>query len=259
MEREMLVDFGKGADDYALHRRGFSTSIMQRLNSLGVGLAGQKVLDLGTGTGAFAIEFAKSGCDVTGIDPSSSLLKKGKAAVAREGLSVQFVQGFAENTRLPSEAFDVVTAATSWHWFDQHAAAEESRRVLRPGGILVLATLEWHCLPGNLLTKTLELVRRYIPKSAIYKPSTLRYPDWTEELVRAGFTGWEVFAYIEAVQYTHEGWRGRVRASQGMAPAMDSKTLVECDAALAAMLVHDFPQQPMEVAHRIAAIVARLD
>lgn len=47
----MNPDFGRTADDYARHRAGFPDSLFKRLSELGIGLEGQDVVDLGTGTG----------------------------------------------------------------------------------------------------------------------------------------------------------------------------------------------------------------
>jgi SAM-dependent methyltransferase len=249
------VDFGKSVDDYAAHRKGFPPSMMTRLADLHVGLGGQSVLDLGTGTGLLALEMARRGCNVVGLDPSEKLLAKAREAAESEGLCARFMNGVAEDTGLANHSIDVITAATAWHWFDSAKAAQEARRVLKPEGRLAIAALEWHFLPDNVLTETVNLIREYVPRTSGPHPSTLRYPEWTDDLVSAGFNRWEVFAYIEPIEYTHAGWRGRVRASQGVGPVMDTHTLSAFDEAMAAMLSDKFPEEPMRVDHRLSAIV----
>ena len=61
------VDFGKTAQDYGRYRAGFPESFFDRLTAMGVGLPGQRLLDLGTGTGTVARGFARRGCIVTGL------------------------------------------------------------------------------------------------------------------------------------------------------------------------------------------------
>ena len=46
-----MIDWNLTADDYSAHRAGFSASLFPRLAAFGIGVAGQRVLDLGTGTG----------------------------------------------------------------------------------------------------------------------------------------------------------------------------------------------------------------
>jgi ubiquinone/menaquinone biosynthesis C-methylase UbiE len=257
MERKnRRVDFGVTAHDYAAYRQGFPNSLMSRLRCLGVGLPGQSVLDLGTGTGLFGFDFARCGCRVVGIDPSERMLERARSAASQQGLEeVKFICGVAENTELPSNSFDVVAAGTAWHWFDMLSAAREARRLLRPQGRLAIATLEWHLLPENVLSKTMQLIESFLSGKRVPNRSTLRYPEWAEGLVEAGFTNWELFGYVEALTYTHESWRGRVRASQGVGPCMSPPDLKAFDDALAQMLTEDF-EEPLLVDHRINAIVA---
>ncbi len=82
----MKPDFGRTAADYARHRAGFPASLFERLCGLGIGLEGQDVVDLGTGTGTLGRGFARRGCRVIGIDPAAEMLEQAKALDAREGL-----------------------------------------------------------------------------------------------------------------------------------------------------------------------------
>ncbi len=69
----MDIRFGRTAADYGRHRAGFPDALYDRLAAFGVGAAGQRLLDLGTGTGALGRGFALRGCRVTGLDPSPEL------------------------------------------------------------------------------------------------------------------------------------------------------------------------------------------
>ena len=62
MEKSMQADFGKTAQDYAQFRAGFPPSFFERLDTFGIGSAGQRIVDLGTGTGTLARSFAGQGC-----------------------------------------------------------------------------------------------------------------------------------------------------------------------------------------------------
>jgi ubiquinone/menaquinone biosynthesis C-methylase UbiE len=75
----MGVDFGKTAKDYGRYRTVFPDAFFERLSTLGIGRKGQRVLDLGTGTGALARGFASRGCEVTGVDDvSESMLEEAR-------------------------------------------------------------------------------------------------------------------------------------------------------------------------------------
>jgi len=74
----VAVDFARTADDYARHRAGFPDALFERLLQAGVIGAGQRLLDLGTGTGTLARGFARRGLRVTGLDPAGALLEQAR-------------------------------------------------------------------------------------------------------------------------------------------------------------------------------------
>ncbi len=249
------IDYGLAAEDYGAHRQGFPAEFFHRLHAMRVGLPGQRLLDLGTGTGLLAREFARRGCLVTGVDFSARLLAVAQRANAGEVVRPRYLRLRAEATRLPAASFDVVAAGTSWHLFNRATAAREARRLLAPGGRLVIAHLDWHIAPGSVAAATLRLMERYGPGALA--ASTFVYPDWTQELIAAGFGAWEVFGFTVPLQYTPMAWRGRVRASQRGAPTMDAARLDRFDVALGRMLARRFPGPLLSVQHRVFALIAR--
>ena len=96
----MPVEFGKTAGDYGKHRAGFPPEFFRRVGAYGVGLAGQALLDLGTGTGTLARGFARQGCHVIGLDPAEAMLKEAAALDGEAGVKVDYRVGRAEETGL---------------------------------------------------------------------------------------------------------------------------------------------------------------
>jgi len=252
----MKPDFGLTVTDYARHRAGFPDSLFERLAAYGVGGKDQLVIDLGTGTGSLARGFASRGCKVVGIDPAAAMLEAARALDAGAGVSVEYRVARAEETGFADAFFDVVTAGQCWHWFDRPKAAAEARRILKPGGSAVITHFDWIPLAGNLVRLTEQLIEQRNPGWTMGQGLGM-YPQWLRDLGEAGFRNLETFTYDIDVPYSHEAWRGRIRASAGVGGSMSAPEVAEFDAALAALLNEHSPGAVLDIPHRVFAVVAR--
>jgi SAM-dependent methyltransferase len=99
---------------------------------------GQKVLELGCGTGVFLEKVAAGGADITGIDLSEDLLAQARARLAGVA-NVTLDRGNAEELPYPDDHFDAAYGSSILHHLDLEAALRAVHRVLKPGGRLVFA------------------------------------------------------------------------------------------------------------------------
>lgn len=251
------LDFGKTATDYSQHRDGFPPVLFERLAALGIGDRGQRVLDLGAGTGHLGRSLARRGCEVVGLDPSQELIDKARAIDEEQGVRVDYVVAKAERTMLDANSFDVVAAGQAWHWFDRPKAVREVKRVLRPQGRLVIAHFDWIPLPGNAVEATERLIEKYNPEWKLDGGTGL-HPAWLTDVRAAGFCDVETFSVDLQVEYDHEGWRGRVRASAGVQASLSTDMVARFDEKLRRVLEDDFPDEPMTLLHCVWALTCRL-
>jgi SAM-dependent methyltransferase len=250
------MDFGRTAKDYARHRAGFPPDFFARVAPWGVGVPGQRLLDLGTGTGTLARGFARRGCRVTGLDPAPALLAQAKELDNEEGVEIEYIQAYAENTGLPDGSFDVITAGQCWHWFQRSAAADEARRLLRPNGILVIGHFDWLPLPGSVAEATENLILAHSPGWAMAGGCGIHW-RWFADLSTGGFRALESFSFDVDQPYTHAAWLGRTRASAGVAASLDANAVARFDAEHTALLAERFPGDPLRVPHRVFALIGR--
>ena len=137
--------------------------------------AGDRVLDVATGSGNAALAAARCGCEVTGIDYVPALLERARARAAAEGLEIEFAEGDAEHLAFPDASFDAVLSCLGVMFTpDQERAAAELVRVCRPGGTIGL--VNW--TPAGFIGQLLRTVGKHVPPPAGVRPP----PQWgTEE------------------------------------------------------------------------------
>jgi ubiquinone/menaquinone biosynthesis C-methylase UbiE len=163
--------------DYA--RVGNTLVIMGELLCEAVNLhAGDKVLDVATGSGNTAISAARRFCDVTGIDYVPALVEQARNRAEAEGMEIIFDVGDAEDLPYPDASFDIVLSTLGVMFApDQEKVAEELLRICRPGGKIGLAN--W--TPEGFIGKMFRTLGKHVPPPPGIKPP----PLWgTEERLR---------------------------------------------------------------------------
>ena len=248
------TNFGEAAADYGTFRAGFPDSLFERLSEFGIGSSGQRVVDLGTGTGTLARGFAIRGCDVVGIDPDKRMLSQARELDVERNVTIRYIEATAESTGLEESSIDVVAAGQCWHWFDRPKATQETLRILKRNGKLVIAHFDWLPLVGNMVEATERLIEEHNPKWNFGGRRGM-YPEWLPGLSEAGLEDLETFSYDIDVPYTPEAWRGRIRASAGVA-ALSPEGVQSFVESLAELLSKRYPSEVLEVPHRVFAVVA---
>ena len=104
--------FHDRADDYARSRPSYPEAAVAAILH-GITADPPHVADLGAGTGILSRLLADRGAVVTALEPNASMRD-----AAAPHPRVRWAAGTAEATGLPAGAFDAVTVAQAWHWFD---------------------------------------------------------------------------------------------------------------------------------------------
>lgn len=242
--------FGVTAAAYAQHRLGFPAAMYDRWHSAGV-LTDHplSVVDLGTGTGTIVRALAGLGHQVTGVDIDAGMLGEARRIASASSLGACFILASADKTGLETNSADLVTAGQCWHWFDKPAAAAEARRLLKPGGILMICYFDWLPRPGSLAAATEALILAHSP-SWRGAGGTGIHPDCLADLSDAGFADIQSFTFDQPTRYTAEGWIGRIEASAGIA-ALDDGARRRFKSDLASLIAADFAGDSLDLPHRI--------
>ena len=118
------------ASTYARHRPSYPAALVDWVLAEAGVRPGDRVADVGCGTGILTRLLAGRGLEVVGIDPNEDMLVEARAG----GGPAEYRRGEAARTGLDDASVTLVTAAQAFHWFDADEALAEFHRVLKPGG-----------------------------------------------------------------------------------------------------------------------------
>lgn len=105
-------------------------------------VAGLRILDVGCGDGLFAVDLAKRGASVTGVDASAAMIGAATARASAEKVNIDFEVARAEQLPFADDQFDTLTAITILCFVaDAAPVFREIARVLKPSGRLVIGEL----------------------------------------------------------------------------------------------------------------------
>lgn len=243
-----VIDWGLTSADYGVHRPGPPRSFYEKLRVFDVGVAGQRILDLGTGTGALAREFARAGARVSGIDVAEGQIAEAARLAAAEGLEIDFRVAPAEVLPFGAAAFDVASANQCLLYFDLARAIPELRRVLTPEGLFMVSHFSFLPRLDPIARASEALVLEHNPDwgAADWHGRIPARPGWSRE----HFELRAMFYYDEGIPFTRESWRGRMRALRGIGASLPREGVEAFDRDLERLLEEIAPQR-FEVLHRI--------
>lgn len=211
-------DFGKTSKDYAKYRDIYPESLYQKVYSSGIGKKGQKVLDLGTGTGVFPRGMYHFGAEYYGVDISNEQINEAKRISKENGLLIHYQTCSAENIEFPSNYFDSITAVQCFLYFNKEIILPKIHSMLKKSGLFATVWMTW--IPGqsDIAHKTEELVLKYNPQwqGSGYKPVKSEVPEWSKSYFKIK----TIENYVEDISFTVDSWLGRVRACRGVAAAL---------------------------------------
>ncbi|MEP6609102.1 MAG: class I SAM-dependent methyltransferase [Burkholderiaceae bacterium] len=132
--------FSDRAAAYVRGRPSYPDAIVDELEHARALASGHTIVDVGVGTGLSAEPFLRRGYAVVGVEPNGEMRTTGDQHLGAYP-HYRSVAGTAEQTSLTDCSTDLLIAGQAFHWFDVSRAAQEARRILRPGG---WAALIWN-------------------------------------------------------------------------------------------------------------------
>jgi ubiquinone biosynthesis O-methyltransferase len=158
-ERSVMdTDYKKGVYDTTLRKYVFSKTITLK--------RGMKILDVGCGVGDWCNDYARAGCDVTGIDFINDLISIARENARKNNLPIKYENESVESYAANREHYDMVTSVTVLqHIKDKERFIKSISNIfglLKPGGIAVI--IEYMPYKVNDSMNTANYMR-HIPRS----------------------------------------------------------------------------------------------
>ena len=234
-------DWGNTSKDYAKYRDIYPKEFYQRILDLGLCKDGQKVLDIGTGTGVLPRNMYKFGARWIGTDISENQIEQAKLIATEQGMNIEFYVCPAEEVDYPENTFDVITICQCIWYLDAKVISGRYARMLKPGGKLLILYMGWLPYEDSIAGKSEEIILKHNPNWSSYGDTVhpVYVPDELEEyfdiILREEFR--------VDVPFTREGWHGRMRACRGVGAAMDESQLRAWDEEHFRMLNENAPEE----------------
>lgn len=129
--------FSNRVDSYLKYRPSYPQAAIDYLyNDIGLH-PNSKIADIGSGTGSLSKLLLERGSEVIAVEPNQAMREAAEQRLSSHP-GFQSRSGSAEATGLPDQSVDFIVCAQAFHWFDQAAAQTEFRRILQPGGKVIL-------------------------------------------------------------------------------------------------------------------------
>ena len=183
--------------DYSTFSRYMEPGAMEILENWNIE-PGERLLDIGCGSGQTAIPAARKGIHATGLDVAVNLIEDAKERARKEGLAVRFDAGDAEDLPYVDGDFDVVVSLIGAMFAPRpDIVTDEMARVLRPGGRLYMANWTPRSFPGQMFKC---LASRVTPAQGVPSPDLWGDEETVKERLAERFTD------IKLTRKTYPQW-----------------------------------------------------
>lgn len=236
-----VFDWGRTSKEYGKYRDIYPDEFYQRIVEKGLCTKGQKILDLGTGTGVLPRNMAKFGAQWIGTDISKEQIEEAQQLSKGLENQLEFQVASAEELNYPAESFDVITACQCFFYFNHEVVIPKLAKLLKPHGKLVILYMAWLPFEDEIAGKSEQLVLKYNPEwsGANETKHPIEIPICTKQYFKIN----EHEEYDLDIPFTRESWNGRMKACRGVGASLSETEIASWEKEHKQMLLSDALEQ----------------
>jgi len=219
-------DWGRTSKDYASFRDIYPDIFYEKIIEMDLCTKGQKVLDIGTGTGVLPRNLYKYGAEFIGMDISDKQIEQARSLTAEAGMNISYVVSPAETANFPDGYFDVVTACQCYAYLDKRTIFSKISSILKASGHFCILFMAWLVEESEIAEKSEQLILKYNPSWSAHgiKRFVYDFPDEAKDLFDVDSS----FVYDVPVSFTRESWHGRMKTCRGIgASSLSAKEIAK--------------------------------
>jgi SAM-dependent methyltransferase len=202
--------FSSRVEAYVKYRPGYPAGMYELFRKdMSLGPA-SIVADVGSGTGISAETLLIDGCTVYCVEPNADMRGAAERMLGKYP-GFRSINGTGEQTTLLGSSVDLAFCAQAFHWLDHQRAADEFRRIVRPGGFIVIAWNKRRSNTSPFLSEYDQLLVRY--GTDYTKVAHDKSPLTLGDFERLAGVPFQRAAFANEQRFDLEGLRGRVASS----------------------------------------------
>ncbi len=234
-------DWGRTSMEYAKYRDIYPKEFYDAVLARNLCVEGQKVLDVGTGTGVLPRNLYSYGASFVGADSSANQIAEAERLSKEQNMNITYIVSEAKQLDFPDETFDVITACQCFWYFDHEKTAPLFARMLKEDGRLLVLYMAWLPFEDSIAGASEKLVLKYSPKWS--GAGETRKPIFIPESVRTYFEPVSHEEFDLMVPFTKETWHGRMKACRGVGASLTEEELKQWEAEHKKLLDETAPER----------------
>lgn len=244
-------DWGRTSAEYAKYRDIYPAVFYEKIAERNLCIKGQKVLDLGTGTGVIPRNMYHYGATWYGTDISANQIEQARKLSDKMNMEIFYEAVATEEVDFPDNTFDVITACQCFWYFDHEKVMPVLSRILKSDGSLLLLYMAWLPYEDEIAGASEKLVLEYNPRwtGAGETMHPIGVPDCVYEYFETAYHE----EYLIHVPFTRETWHGRMKACRGVGASLSQEEIEKWECEHQALL-RDIAPEEFSIRHYAAML-----